>query len=73
MDNNGNNKITGSRKLKDSQNKGKRTKTDTIDKILQRKLNIQQHESHLKLWVDTCAPEELAVLPSLVTPDQFQF
>lgn len=47
--------------------------TDKIDKILQRKLNIQQHESHLKLRADTGAPKGLAVLPPPVTPDQFQF
>ena len=46
----------------------KRKRTTRKSKALRRKLNIEQHETHLKPWLISCAPEELVSPAPLVTP-----
>ena len=49
--------------------KGLRTKRQTmINKMLHRKLKIEQHESHKKMWMNSGAPEGSAVPTPLLTP-----
>jgi hypothetical protein len=37
-------------------------------KAIRRKLKIEQHETHLKPWLNSCAPEGLVAPAPLVTP-----
>ena len=64
--------VTRSRKSKDRQCNGQReknTKGQTmIYKTLHKNLKIEQHEPNYKLWVNSGAPEVLAVPGPLVTP-----
>ena len=47
----------------------KDTKRKTVvDKILHRKLNIEQHKFHYKTWVNSGSPEGYADLAPLVAP-----
>ena len=56
-----------SRKSKERQYNAKKTKGQTmIYKILHKKLNIEQHESHLKIEVNSGVPEGLGVPVTLV-------
>jgi hypothetical protein len=36
----------------------KRKRTAMMYKTIRRKLKIEQHETHLKPWLNSCAPEE---------------
>ena len=51
--------------------KKKRNGQIMINKTLHRNLNIEKHEPHLRLGVNTDAPEKQAVTPPLVAPIVF--